>query len=379
MAAERPTWPIKPHTEAKHAMLRHYLNAWFPILASQRFNKIIYLDGFAGPGVYTGGEPGSPLIALEALVNHPHFDRFKRTEFVFIFIESDPASYTSLQEEVTKFWSIQESGEPENVTIELYNNEFTEVANQAVNVKHRLQKQVVPTFAFIDPFGWKGIPMMEIRNLLSSDKCEILLSFMYDGINRFLSDDTPSIISQFTELFGTREYRKAEGLNTEMRKKFLRDLYRTQLQGEGGFKFVRPFDLIDVDRKRTVNFLMFGTKHHKGLEVMKEAMWSLDPIRGYSFHGFAGDQQMLFSPEPEITPLRNAILKRFSGVTVSVRTIERFVIEETDYLTTHYKRQVLRVLEKEGSVKCVSPRKRRYSYPLGTMLHFSSDNNAQLF
>jgi hypothetical protein len=34
--------------------------------------RIIFLDGFAGPGRYAGGEEGSPLIALRALFLHPH-------------------------------------------------------------------------------------------------------------------------------------------------------------------------------------------------------------------------------------------------------------------------------------------------------------------
>ena len=379
MVTEGPTWQIKQHTEAKHRMLRHYLNAWFPIIASQAFNKILYLDGFAGPGVYLDGEPGSPLIALEALTTHPHFNRFTKTEFVFVFIEADPPSYTSLQKEITKFWTTQKDGKPDNITIELHNNEFAEIASQVVKVTHRPQNQIVPTFAFIDPFGWKGAPMAVIRDLLASDKCEILFSFMFDSVNRFSSSDIPITTSQLTELFGTERFNEVEGLSTEERKNYLRDLYKRQLKEVGGFKYVRPFDLFDTDRGRTVNFLMFGTKHHKGLKVMKEAMWSLDPIGGYLFHGFAGDQQMLFSPEPDITPLRAAMLDRFSGTTVSVRTIERFVIEETDYLTTHYKKQVLSALEKEGSVRCVSPRKQRYSYPPGTMLQFTPDGSAKLF
>jgi hypothetical protein len=45
-------WPIEPHTAAKHQILRKYLDAWFPILAT--YNKrIVYVDGFAGPGRYT--------------------------------------------------------------------------------------------------------------------------------------------------------------------------------------------------------------------------------------------------------------------------------------------------------------------------------------
>ena len=54
-------WEMEPHTEVKHAILRKYLGAWFGIMG--RTNpRIIYIDGFCGPGRYIGGEDGSPIL-----------------------------------------------------------------------------------------------------------------------------------------------------------------------------------------------------------------------------------------------------------------------------------------------------------------------------
>ena len=65
MTKAKPTaWEIKPHTIAKHALLKAYLNAWFPILGTSE-QRVIFLDGFAGPGVYKDGQPGSPIIAID--------------------------------------------------------------------------------------------------------------------------------------------------------------------------------------------------------------------------------------------------------------------------------------------------------------------------
>ena len=45
MTTPRQTvWSIEPHTAAKHELLKHYLGAWFPILASGE-RRIIFLDG----------------------------------------------------------------------------------------------------------------------------------------------------------------------------------------------------------------------------------------------------------------------------------------------------------------------------------------------
>ena len=62
------TWDLLPHTATKHEILRLYLGAWFPILGIGTARELYYFDGFAGPGEYIGGEPGSPLIALDAAV-----------------------------------------------------------------------------------------------------------------------------------------------------------------------------------------------------------------------------------------------------------------------------------------------------------------------
>jgi three-Cys-motif partner protein len=50
---EATIWEIEPHTQAKHEILSRYLDAWFPILASWN-TKVLYIDGFAGPGTYKG-------------------------------------------------------------------------------------------------------------------------------------------------------------------------------------------------------------------------------------------------------------------------------------------------------------------------------------
>src|SRR5688572_21530575 len=73
-------WELEPHTGAKHALLRLYLQRWFRILgaANKRLN---YIDGFCGPGRYKGGEPGSPLVALEAARGIA--DRVDRINFLF--------------------------------------------------------------------------------------------------------------------------------------------------------------------------------------------------------------------------------------------------------------------------------------------------------
>lgn len=62
MATPKETfWTRDAHTEGKHLVLEHYLNAWFPIMGTTNA-RVLFVDGFAGPGEYAGGEQGSPVI-----------------------------------------------------------------------------------------------------------------------------------------------------------------------------------------------------------------------------------------------------------------------------------------------------------------------------
>lgn len=72
MAAPKETvWRREDHTEGKHLVLGHYLEAWFPILGmGDRNGRILFIDGFAGPGEYGGGEEGSPVVAMRVLAKH---------------------------------------------------------------------------------------------------------------------------------------------------------------------------------------------------------------------------------------------------------------------------------------------------------------------
>src|SRR2546427_2394378 len=87
-------WDIDPHTKAKHFILRAYLGGWFPIL-SKWHGRIVYIDGFAGPGRYKGGEEGSPLIAIRTAAGHvlP-----LAQEIVFLFIEARPDRKAHLEQ-----------------------------------------------------------------------------------------------------------------------------------------------------------------------------------------------------------------------------------------------------------------------------------------
>ena len=94
MPTKKVIWECKPRTRAKLEIISHYLRAWFSILASKGYPRVIYIDGFCGPGKYVGGEEGSPVIAARlANSTAQKYPGFKAT---LIFIDEETAALEHL-------------------------------------------------------------------------------------------------------------------------------------------------------------------------------------------------------------------------------------------------------------------------------------------
>ncbi|MXW25862.1 MAG: three-Cys-motif partner protein TcmP [Dehalococcoidia bacterium] len=349
---ETTVWPLEPHTAAKHSILRRYLQGYYPKMASAQ-RRLVFVDGFAGPGEYVGGKPGSPVIALDTLTGHNQFPRWSDTEFLFLFIEEDAARFELLSS------TLAAREDPANVRVATRCGSFQE---HMTDVLDRLgTNRLAPAFVMVDPFGVKGLPLDLLRRLAKFPKTELLVSFMYESISRWHSQ--PNYEVALDELFGRPDWRDAEGLEGEEKKAFLSGLYATQLQGIG-MDYVRLFEMGDAGN-RTEYFLAFGTHSHHGLRVMKNAMWTVDRTGGVKFSDFTAPdpgQGVLFEPEPNYPQLRALLHPKFAGEgQVPIEEIDCFVLTETAFLEKHGK-TVLREDEAAGSVKIHRPSGRRKNY-----------------
>lgn len=356
-------WPLDAHTAAKHAILRRYLQAWIPIMS--RWNgHVLYIDGFAGPGVYERGEVGSPIIALQSAmeqVNHIH------GEMHFLFIEADPDRCARLKEEVAKL------SLPSKLKAQIECAKFEATVAEILDDMDAKGQQLVPTFAFIDPFGFSHASMKLIARLMKHPRCEVLITFMYEEINRFLAH--PDHENTFNELFGTPRWGGcAQQTEPAVRERCIQDLYHHQLQSAAGVQFVRAFKMRNRGN-RTDYFLFFGTKGIPGLAKMKEAMWRVDEGSGFEFSDATNpDQAVLFDPAPDFGDLQRRIRTSLAGKTMTIEGVEQFVLVDTPYHAGHYKR-VLRSMEAgtpaELVVREAKRGRKRGQFPDGTVLEFS--------
>jgi three-Cys-motif partner protein len=357
-------WKLEPHTQAKHEILRGYLRAWFPIMSRWQ-GRVIYLDGFAGPGIYEDGEPGSPIIALETLMTHSGVNLQAGTEFVFLFMEEDEKRCTLLAEQVDRLFD-RFGGKPPKVVVEIENKQFEEGVKEILEQLEGEGQEIAPTFAFVDPFGWSGAPMEVMADLLRP-RCELLFTFIYDQTSRFISIDNEKVIQQLEDLFGSDDFKQAVDLSGTDRKEKLLELFSFQLRDQIGFEFVNSFEMIN-SKGRTPYFLVHATYHQKGAEKMKDVLWGVDPTGEFRYSSRLGGQDVLFAEKSEVDPLISAMQEAFTDRTVPIADVESFVIRDTPYRMPHV-RQALRALESQDQIH-VSGRTRRGTYPEGTTITF---------
>jgi three-Cys-motif partner protein len=354
-------WPIEPHTNAKHKILRKYLDAWFPILNTYN-QRIVYVDGFSGPGRYTGGEPGSPIIAFESARSH----RAKLAgELIFLFIEERSDRADHLKGELAKLDC------PDHFKIKVEQGLFAEKLGKVLNELEADRSQIAPTFALIDPFGFSGIPYGLIQRLLSKDKCEVLITFMVDSINRWLEHPEENIRSHIADTFGTEEA-FAIAQTPGDRVTALRNLYQKQLEKTA--KFVRYFELRDRDG-RVIYHLFFATNNALGHLKMKEAMWTVDPLGEFSFSDSTNPNQEVLFPDSSANPLVGHLASKFRGTgPIPVRQVETYVLDGTPYLRKHMG-EALTQLESSGQIKVAETKRdgkkrRSGTYPNDALVSF---------
>ena len=369
-------WTIEPHTQIKHLILRRYLDAWLPIMA--RYNdRILFVDGFAGPGRYSGGEPGSPVIALEALLDHPHFTKSPVLhEVVFKFIECEADRAAALRDEIR---SLKERRPiPKWVNVDVLEGEFAPLITKELDRLEKEGKRLAPTFAFIDPFGFKGVPLAVIARLMGNPHCECLITFMYEAIGRFIEHPELGIRKLFDQLFATEDVAAlVRDPNPTTRRNRIVDLYREQLLKQASLRYIRTFEMIDRGN-HTEYFLYFGTSNLQGLSKMKQAMWKADPGGGRVFSDLTvADQMVLFASNPDLEPLRRILRDRFRGQGwIEIDRIEEVVLVDTPYSEAiHLKRRTLAPMERARpqiiQVKRLpGSRNRPGDYPAGTKIKF---------
>lgn len=251
----------------KHTFLKHYLPALINKTCS-RWGGFVYVDGFAGPWQSADEVSYSDTsfgIALKSMSDaRAHWaQRQDPPHMVAHLVEKDDDAFEKLRRLKEQFPSID---------IRLYHGPFESHLNAILAA---LPRQAF-CFSFIDPKG-VSLDLDVLQPLLARPSSEVLVNFMFDFVNRFVSHPNPAVLETMNRLIPGAAWRdnldvaRAEGASPEEREAILVDAFGHALRKAGQFNFVTSLVVQKPLSDRTLYHLVYGTRDQRGLSVFRDS------------------------------------------------------------------------------------------------------------
>jgi three-Cys-motif partner protein len=346
-------WRLEPSTEAKHRLYKRYLDAWWPIMLQQSWvRRVTYVDAFAGPGEYHAGEEGSPVFALDRLLNHAAAERMNlsRDRVRLGFIEADEARYEHLKELLTdRFGALDQLP----VRVEIRHGR---AEHDTMPLLDQLGAWGHPILAVIDSWGNVGVPWPDVRRIAQNRSSEVIVTFGANWFSRREEEDP----SKLDDIFGGAEYWSASDSATSPSDRWRAwlETYRAALL-RAGFGFALQFQV--VPRTGQPLYLVFGTGHTSGVEAFKDAMWNVDTSDGMRFSDprtTIAKQEAIRALQPTLwddpdapdAELLAFVVDRLAEGPATVEQVRDYLLRETARWRPEHAREAINYLVTDGQV-----------------------------
>lgn len=325
-------WPLEPATAAKHRLYKRYLDAWWPIMLQPnakgfQWPQVTYVDAFAGPGCYKGGEEGSPVFVLGKLLHHPLVRRMglSRERVHLVFIEKMRGRYDHLLGVLTRRFGPLEDLP---VSVSVRHGDAAEETERALN---ELRSWGNPILSVFDSWGNVSVPLSLMQRLARNRATEVIVTFGPNWFSR-REDLNPDLLDV---VFGGRgHWAPAEQEHdTDERWRAWLGTYREALR-RAGFGYRLQFEIVPHTGQPL--YLVYGTGHPAGLRAMKDAMWSVDGNDGMGFRDprtrggqLAGQMTLWAGSEVANPELLELVSQRLGEGEVSLQDLRDWLLCET--------------------------------------------------
>jgi len=330
----------REQSQIKARIVEKYFTAWARVImptVKKKDMRLAYIDLFAGPGRYNDGTLSTPLLVIQKAIEDPDM----RQMLVTVFNDKDPANASALRKAILELPGI----ELLTYRPQIENEEVGEKIVKMFEGKH-----LVPTFFFVDPWGYKGLSLGLINSVLKDWGCDCIFFFNYNRINMGLNNE--SVREHMNVLFGEQRAdglrTKLEGLSPSDREALIVEELSQALKEMGG-KYVLPFTFKNADGTRTTHHLIFVSKHHRGYGIMKDIMAKesseqMQGVPSFEYSPASRDFPLLFDLTTPLSDLEGMLLSEFSGQTLTMQDIYTLHNVGRPYVEANYK-SVLRNLE----------------------------------
>lgn len=342
----------------KARIVSKYFSVWAKIILSTQMKhtrhpqRMAYVDLFAGPGRYDDQSKSTPLLVLDTILASPELSN----RVITIFNDKDMENIESLGNAIKQIPGIEKL----TYVPKLLNEE---VGEDIVNIFR--DKRLVPTFFFVDPWGYKGLSLNLVSSIIKDWGCDCVFFFNYNRVNMGINND--AVRSHMVSLFGEERLdnlrRKLLKVHTSYeRERIVVQEIRHALT-QSGSKYVLPFCFKRENGERTSHHLFFLSKSFLAYDRMKEIMAkeSSDTTGGvasfeYNPRDMYYKQLTLFDEiSSPLDNLEDSLAKQYAGQTISFEVLYKKHSINTPYIKRNY-RDVLHKMLDKGLISAVNPK-----------------------
>ncbi|MET7359428.1 three-Cys-motif partner protein TcmP [Streptomyces sp. NPDC005562] len=351
---ERTTWRSDPHTQVKHLVYRHYLQCWMGKIL-QTFPEATVVDGFAGPGVYTDGPPGSSIVVAKTFLEHTAHRRFGRLNLICLEERAD-----RVEELQRQFDKLPRSPQL-NICVQAP-GAFAEQQSRLSALAHRGRAET-PVLWLIDPFDLKSAPFSLISQCLAGPRDEVLFTLFTNELHRFCQRE--GFDKTMTAYFGG-DYWHAATIERRAgaRKEAFAEAYQLGLKNQD--LFTGSFG-VKISNQSARYHLILATHSEAGLKCWAPVTWKLDSYSGLGASADTADALSLFD-EASVVDRLDAALRVHAGTEQQWETLSSQAAR-LNHMDKHL-RQVLDNLAAQGLAIRVNPVKARTRWPEGCTVRF---------
>ena len=201
-----------------------------------------------------------------------------------------------------------------------------------------LEKNPAPTFFMIDPYGI-DVDFNTIKRIMSIPRTEIFLNFMYNYLNRFITN-LPSETG-INQLYGNTDWQKFRTYKENLKEQGLVELYRNKLKMFS--KYTYQYRMSFPNQNKTYYYLFHITQNLKGCSIMKDAFASCN-MGNVEFLGpnqpNPNQMVLLNASDNKVENLKLKIWELYKGQTKKYSEILDEFIDSSPYLERHIKQSI---------------------------------------
>ena len=338
----------------KARIVTKFFWAWANVImptARKQDNRIAYIDLFAGPGRYKDGTVSTPLMVLRRAVE----DEKLRDVLVTLFNDKDSNNASALKTAIAELPGVERLKYKPQV-------QSQEIGSEIVQMFRTMK--LIPTFFFVDPWGYKGLSLGLINAVLKDWGCDCVFFFNYNRVSMGLPNE--AVKEHMDVLFGEeradRLREKLNGLSPVDRELMIVEELSQALREMGG-QYVLPFTFKNDRGTRTTHHLIYVSKAFKGYEIMKEIMASEssdtpEGVASFEYSPASERFPLLFDLSTPLADLEQELLDTFAGKTLTMEEIYMKHNVGRPFIRRNYKR-ALNNLEASGKVNADPPGEKR--------------------